>query len=68
MTESKEKREHLFCPYCDEEMKQSELSYCQTCGVNVFYCPGCHRPVSREHRVCPHCGAEIKGERTQVED
>ena len=67
MTGPKEKREHRFCPYCDEEMVESDLPYCQLCGVSVFYCPGCSKPVGRDNRVCPHCGTEIKGERTQVE-
>jgi len=68
MTEPKEKKEHRFCPYCDEEMMKADLPYCQLCGVSVFYCPGCRKPVSRENRVCPHCGAEIKGERTELGD
>jgi len=68
MTESKEKKERRYCPYCDEEMMEADLPYCQICGVSVFYCPGCSEPVARENRVCPHCGAEIKGERTQVGD
>ncbi|MBU2608554.1 MAG: zinc ribbon domain-containing protein [Chloroflexi bacterium] len=60
MTEPKKELRH--CPYCDDEMVESDLPYCQLCGVSVFYCPGCHKPVPRDNRVCPHCGAEIKGE------
>ncbi len=68
MTEPKETKERRFCPYCDEEMLKSDLPYCQLCGVSVFYCPGCHKPVSRENRVCPHCGGEIRGESAEVEN
>ena len=63
MTEKKEERKRLFCPYCDEEMVAVDLSCCQACGVTVFYCPKCREPVAREKRVCPHCGAEIKEEK-----
>ena len=59
--EGKEKR--LSCPYCDEEIMGAGLSYCQACGVTVFYCPQCRKPVARDKKVCPHCGAEIKGEK-----
>ena len=55
------KKEHRFCPYCDEKLLKSELPHCQICGVQVFYCPQCKKPVSREKRVCPECGAEIRG-------
>ena len=61
MAEHKEKREHLFCPYCDEEIMKADLPYCQACGLTIFYCPRCRRPVNRDKKVCPHCGAEIKG-------
>ena len=62
MAEQKEKKEHRFCPYCDEEIMQADLPYCQACDLEIFYCPRCRKPVNRGNRVCPHCGAEIKGE------
>ena len=64
MTEPKETKKPFSCPYCDIEMTEADLPYCQLCGVSVFYCPQCRKPLSRDNRVCPHCGAEIKGERT----
>ena len=64
MTEQKEKREHHFCPYCDEEIMAADFPYCRACGITIFYCPNCRKPLLRENRVCPHCGAEIKGEKT----
>jgi endogenous inhibitor of DNA gyrase (YacG/DUF329 family) len=48
------------CPYCDEEVMEAEFPFCQLCGVNILYCPECHKPVSRESKVCPECGAEIR--------
>ncbi len=50
-----------FCPYCDEEMS-SDVSYCRSCQITVFYCPKCRKPVERDKRVCPHCGAAIRNE------
>ncbi len=61
MTEQKEKGEHLFCPYCDEEITEAAFPYCKTCEVTIFYCPQCRKPVSRNKKVCPHCEAEIRG-------
>jgi predicted RNA-binding Zn-ribbon protein involved in translation (DUF1610 family) len=60
MTEQKEKGEHFFCPYCDEEIMRADLPYCQACGVTIFYCPQCRKALPRDKKVCPHCGAEIK--------
>ena len=57
----KEKREHLYCPYCEEEIVLAELPYCQVCRITIFYCPTCRKPVPRDKKVCPACGAEIKG-------
>ncbi len=60
MTTQKEKKEQPFCPFCDEEMVETSLSYCQACQVTMFYCPECRKSLSRDNKVCPHCGAEIK--------
>ena len=61
MTEQKAKGKHLFCPYCDEEIMNADLPYCQACQITIFYCPECQEPLPRDIRVCPKCGAEIKG-------
>lgn len=60
MTKQKEKREYNYCPCCDEEITGASLPYCRACGITIFYCPGCRKPVPRDKKVCPHCGAEIK--------
>ena len=62
MTEQKAKTEHLFCPYCDEEIMEADLPYCQACQVTILYCPKCRKPMRRENTVCPHCGADIRAE------
>jgi len=64
MTEQKEKGSAFFCPYCDAEITEANLSLCQVCGVSIFYCPNCRKPLRRDNRVCPHCGAEIRGGET----
>ena len=61
MAKQQKKKGHLFCPYCEEEMRQADLPYCRACQLTVFYCPKCRKPLPREKRVCPHCGTEIKG-------
>jgi hypothetical protein len=61
MKKQKEKKTHLHCPYCDEEIKAMNLPYCTACRVTIFYCPKCKKPTPREKKVCVHCGAEIKG-------
>ncbi len=61
MTEQKEEKKHLFCPYCDEEIMRADLPYCQACSVTIFYCPQCRKPLPRDSKICPHCGAGIKG-------
>ncbi len=61
MTEQKEERRPVSCPYCDTGIMESNFPYCQACRVTIFYCPKCREPLSRDNKVCPHCGAEIKG-------
>ncbi|MFC2021711.1 zinc ribbon domain-containing protein [Chloroflexota bacterium] len=61
MTQQKEKKEAPFCPYCDSEMIKESVSCCQACGVTMFYCPECRKPLPRDNKVCPHCGTEIRG-------
>jgi len=65
MAEQEEKK-RLFCPYCNAEMFELDGAHCQKCGVTIFYCPKCRKPVPREKRQCPYCGAEIKGENVEV--
>jgi len=60
--EHKPEEERRVCPYCDEEIAEVSSSCCQACGVTIFYCPKCRKPVPRDNRICPHCGAEIRGE------
>jgi len=61
MTEQKEERKPISCPYCDEAIMEANFPYCQACRVTIFYCPKCREPVPRENKVCLHCGAEIRG-------
>ncbi len=61
MVERKEKEKGFFCPYCEVELVETSLPLCQVCGITIFYCPNCRKPLPRGKKVCPHCGAEIKG-------
>ena len=62
MTDQKEEKEHLFCPYCDGEIGGADLPFCQACQITLFFCPKCRQPVARDKKVCPYCGADILGE------
>ena len=59
MAEQEEERKHPHCPYCDEEIRNMNLPWCEACHVEVFYCPKCRMPVERDKTICPHCGVEI---------
>ncbi|MBI3931157.1 MAG: Fe-S cluster assembly scaffold protein NifU [Chloroflexi bacterium] len=56
-----EPAQHCYCPYCDEELVNEELPYCQACRATLKFCSECGQPVSPDTKICPHCGAEIKG-------
>jgi ribosomal protein L37E len=55
-----EEKEHIYCPYCEVEITEVKLPLCQACGVSIFYCPVCRKPLPRNKESCPHCGADIR--------
>ena len=57
---------HL-CPFCDEELMAANFPYCRVCGITVFYCPNCRRPVPREELVCPQCSADLRAEASSMD-
>ena len=59
--EGKVEREPVKCPYCDEEILESLLPFCQACKVTVIYCSSCNKPLPLGEKVCPDCGTEVKG-------
>ncbi len=62
MAENKGKTEkkRLSCPYCDKDVAELQYPYCDACGVEVFFCPECQKPLPRGSKNCPSCGAEVK--------
>ena len=48
------------CPYCSTELMAEGVPYCQACGVQIHYCPKCHKLVPKDANKCPTCGSEIK--------
>jgi predicted amidophosphoribosyltransferase len=56
--ENATKKEH-HCPFCDEEIKQLNLPWCQACGVTIAYCSKCGQPLGKDKSVCPHCGEKL---------
>ena len=49
-----------FCPYCEEEIVDEELPYCQACRATLRFCPECGKPITPETKTCPHGGMTIK--------
>ncbi|MFX1265471.1 MAG: zinc ribbon domain-containing protein [Promethearchaeota archaeon] len=52
----------ICCPFCDVEITDTTLPFCQACAVEVLYCPKCHEAISRDSEVCQHCGADVREE------
>jgi hypothetical protein len=59
-TKRPEKQEQVWCPYCEDEIANSQLPYCQPCKVETFNCPNCSTPVPRLKKICPKCGSSMK--------
>jgi len=59
-TKREEKKQDAWCPYCEDEIANSNLPFCQPCKLTVFNCPECGKSVPRHHKVCPECGALLK--------
>ena len=57
-TNQAEKKEY-HCPFCDEEIQDAKLPWCQACGVTITYCSKCGQPLGKDKTVCPHCGARF---------
>lgn len=52
--------QECFCPYCEEELVDETLPYCQACRASIKFCPECGKPITPETKTCPHCGKDIK--------
>jgi hypothetical protein len=59
VSKSESNKEHLKCPYCDDEVAELQYPYCDACKVEYSICPECKKPVSKKSERCPSCGAEI---------
>lgn len=60
-----ERKNEVWCPYCEDELAKSQLPYCQPCKLETFNCPNCGTAVSRKVKTCPSCGASMKPKSTQ---
>jgi RNA polymerase subunit RPABC4/transcription elongation factor Spt4 len=59
-TKRVEKKEQQWCPYCEDELANSQFPYCQPCKVESFICLTCGKPVPRQNKICPKCGSPMK--------
>jgi nitrogen fixation NifU-like protein len=56
-----EGEEECHCPFCEADIADQSLPYCQACKAAIKFCSGCGKPVSPEAKTCPHCGSKING-------
>ena len=52
--------EHCNCPYCDEEIVDKSLPYCQACKAELTTCPECGKPMAKDDKACKNCGAKVQ--------
>ena len=55
-----EHEEHCSCPYCEEEIADESLPYCQACKAVLTFCPECGKPIAKDDKICQYCGTKIK--------
>jgi hypothetical protein len=65
-TKREEKKEQQWCPYCEDEIANSQLPFCQPCKVTQFNCPECGKTAPRTKKICPSCGAKMKPDAAKV--
>ena len=51
---------HCQCPYCEAELGEAQLPYCQACKASLTFCPECGKPVASDAKTCLNCGTKIK--------
>ena len=54
-----EKKEKCKCPFCDAEIMEMNLPFCQVCHVTILYCSDCEKPLPKNSKICPSCGAKV---------
>lgn len=52
--------EHCNCPYCEAELGEAQMPYCQACKASLTFCPECSKPLAADDKTCQHCGAKVK--------
>ena len=58
MKERSEGSGACVCPYCDEEVKDLNLPFCQSCGHEVLRCSHCGSIITSAGDYCPQCGEQ----------
>jgi len=48
------------CPYCEAEIVDRRLPYCQACHVEIVRCNTCLTVIPKGKDSCPSCGRKVK--------
>jgi len=48
------------CPYCDAEIFELNLPFCQACHVTIVRCTECLTVIPKNRKTCPSCGKPVK--------
>ena len=48
------------CPYCEAEIVDLELPFCQICRVEIIRCADCLTVIPKGKETCPSCGKKVK--------
>jgi len=48
------------CPYCEAEIVDMKLPYCQICHVEIIRCTDCLTVIPKDIDTCPSCGKKVK--------
>jgi hypothetical protein len=48
------------CPYCEVEIMELNLPFCQECHVEIVRCVDCLTVIPKGKKACPSCGKKVK--------
>ncbi len=55
----KKQKQKCICPFCENELRASELPFCKKCNKKFISCPKCKKLIPENSENCPSCGEKI---------